>query len=85
MQPASPDRDLCHCTDDVTTLKANCDAANATMHVHIQTGKMFQKFNKWPIFSMTSSGPDRPGEVCAYPTPSAGAAASVVTVLTIDR
>eukprot|EP00041_Stephanoeca_diplocostata_P012338 m.207088 g.207088 ORF g.207088 m.207088 type:complete len:334 (+) comp18915_c0_seq1:382-1383(+) len=40
-----------------------CDAHNATINVHIQTGKMFQKYGKWPVFSMTSGGTAGAAEV----------------------
>lgn len=35
---------------------AHCDAHNASMTVHIQTAKLFQKSNKWPVFSSTATG-----------------------------
>ena len=35
---------------------AHCDASNASLSVHIQTGRLFQRLRKWPIFSTTATG-----------------------------
>jgi hypothetical protein len=35
---------------------AKCDAKTADVNVHIKTGKLFQKFGKWPILSSTGGG-----------------------------
>jgi hypothetical protein len=35
---------------------AKCDAHAADLAVHIKTGKLFQKYGKWPIISSTGGG-----------------------------
>ena len=42
-----------------STAAVQCNAANATLHVHIELGKMFQKFKKWPIFSFSPKPAER--------------------------
>ena len=37
---------------------AHCDKNAAVSAVHIQTGKLFQKYKKWPMFSSTGGAPD---------------------------
>eukprot|EP01050_Picozoa_sp_SAG11_P020782 SAG11_NODE_3570_length_2362_cov_5.801149_1_plen_527_part_00 len=39
--------------------KSQCDAAEATLKVHIALGQMFQALNKWPVFSFTPSPRER--------------------------
>eukprot|EP00660_Eupelagonema_oceanica_P016218 gene16218-22917_t len=38
------------------SVNARCNAANASMNVHIRTAKMLHKVGKWPIFSSTATG-----------------------------
>lgn len=40
------------------SINAKCDARNASLNVHIQTGRLFQKYAKWPIFSLTGTALD---------------------------
>ena len=55
-------------SDEFTTAgagNAHCNEANATMSVHIATGRFFQTKGKWPVFSTTVGGDVMAAEAAA--------------------
>jgi hypothetical protein len=55
-------------SDEFTTRgagNANCDAVNASIGVHIATGRFFAAVGKWPVFSSTVTGSQMAAEAAA--------------------
>lgn len=51
---------------------ADCDEVNATLGVHIATGRFFQTVGKWPVFSSTVTGKAMTAEATALWTAGVG-------------
>ena len=55
-------------SDEFTTRgagNADCDAVNASIGVHIATGRFFAAVGKWPVFSSTVTGDQMAAEAAA--------------------